>query len=220
MGFAIQPRFVADPRAIPPALHGYRWGSEMPFRLEEDDFNGGEVTTIEDALEEFNTRTDLTIRQWRENDLDFVLILKGELPFGATCTSKVGRQGFEQRIICSEDRDVNIVTMVHELCHAFGIIHEHQRGDRDEHVTVHSNAPDYVKNPKYPVPHTIQNFSAEGIHHRGYDCLSISHYNFRGGTIHPKEDGCEEVGHSGWNIPPYLSDGDVATINAMVAGEL
>lgn len=36
-----------------------------------------------------------------------------------------------------DDECVNLKTVKHELMHAMGFWHEHQRSDRDEHVLIH-----------------------------------------------------------------------------------
>ena len=55
-------------------------------------------------------------------------------------------------------------TILHEMCHALGLAHEHQRRDRDRHVIVGPDAGDDV------------NYAVEGVPHGPYDPRSIMHY--------------------------------------------
>ena len=68
---------------------------------------------------------------------------------GSGCLSHVGMVGGEQRIVLNEFCGPG--TVVHEIGHAVGLWHEHQRNDRDPHVWVSScpldpNSPNYRKN--------------------------------------------------------------------------
>ena len=61
---------------------------------------------------------------------------------GGDCHSKAGRQGGGQVIVlasyCAEEH-----TLIHEILHALGLLHEHQRPDRDQYVDVNMTAANF-----------------------------------------------------------------------------
>jgi hypothetical protein len=64
-------------------------------------------------------------------------------------------------------------TLLHELGHAFGLIHEHQRADRDDFLELHA---ENIQNGFLGMQHKV-NFSRERMAKQTpYDFLSIMHY--------------------------------------------
>lgn len=61
------------------------------------------------------------------------------------CSSSVGRQGGKQ-VIHLAGGCKRIGTVVHEMMHTMGIIHEQSRPDRDDHVLVQFN---HIKKGEY-----------------------------------------------------------------------
>ena len=59
--------------------------------------------------------------------------------------------------------------VVHEIGHAIGYWHEHQRPDRDEHVNVHPSVLTNFNNRK------LSNFSVNS-YGTPYDAISVMHY--------------------------------------------
>ncbi len=93
------------------------------------------------------------IRHWNENTV-IQLVERTDQPNwvrfipGRGCLSHVGMVGGEQRVVLSEYCGPG--ADVHEIGHAVGLWHEHQRNDRDPHIWVSScpldpNIPSYVK---------------------------------------------------------------------------
>src|SRR5207244_444519 len=80
---------------------------------------------------------------------------------------------------CWEDR-----SLLHELGHAFGLIHEHQRADRDGFVEVHYEnlAPGFFGLDK------LVNFMPQnGLVRTPYDFLSVMHYSRNAGSKNGKD---------------------------------
>ncbi len=78
----------------------------------------------------------------------------------------------------------NYSTILHELGHAFGLGHEHQRPDRDNYVEVLKNN---IADPFFGL-NTKMNFSTqEGELLGSYDFLSIMHYSRKAGSKNGKD---------------------------------
>ncbi|CAH1784055.1 unnamed protein product [Owenia fusiformis] len=97
---------------------------------------------------------------------------------GSWCASNLGKIGGSQEIIIHSDC-LTFGTMVHEIGHAVGFIHEHSRPDRDDHVTIQWNRiTDDFKTQYDKEPRTFIN--TYGV---PYDYSSIMHYPDNGGTL-------------------------------------
>lgn len=106
----------------------------------------------------------------RTNESDYILFLKGDQNIVVNsewkppyCTSDV--LGFCEGISKVILRDDPWLTL-HELGHVIGLIHEHQRSDRDEHIKVPPNDND----PNWILLKDSVNFGLP------YDGRSMTHY--------------------------------------------
>ena len=152
------------------------------------------------------------IERVTNRELTFVERTSGDRVYFANdnnqgCRSFVGRMGGRQRINLEDDANCfdkpNSFgfdgSIAHELLHAVGFMHEHQRKDRNEFVRVNSNESNY--NPTY-----------DAVIRTGYDFGSIMHYflSSRLVRINFEQDfPTAEVGQR-----DRLSDLDVLTIKA------
>ena len=82
----------------------------------------------EEAIKHFDEKTNLTFVS-RSNEEAFISI-----EIKNTCSSEVGYQGRRQVLYYNGFCDVG--TMIHELGHAIGLLHEHARTDRDDYITI------------------------------------------------------------------------------------
>jgi len=118
---------------------------------------------IEQAVSMWNSKTPVTWKE-RTNESNYV-----EFKSGSGCWSYVGRIGGKQTISV-DDYCKDKGSMAHEMAHALGFLHEHQRSDRDQYVKVIED--------RIPSGSASQ-FRKEngGIFLSDYDFNSITHYN-------------------------------------------
>lgn len=104
----------------------------MPYEV-SNDFSEDQRRTITGAINHWNRRTIMRLVR-RGGQEDFVRFVPAE----DACQSSVGRIGGMQRIGCDVGDGFSMGSVVHEIGHATGYFHEHQRPDRDQFVTVNT----------------------------------------------------------------------------------
>lgn len=140
----------------------------IPYEI-DDEFNAEVRQRILDAIYEINNETNLRLRQRVEGDKHWVNFVPA-LNDRYQGTSFLGRQFYPgQKIWLQNDTNLPKGTVIHEILHSAGFIHEHNRPDRDEHINiiwrnVHiSDKTNFVR-------------SRAGITYTEYDYGSIMHY--------------------------------------------
>lgn len=134
-------------------------GPIIPFEIDANFDNPARIlTAIRDHWEE-QTNVRFVRRNGQSN---FILFRNGQ-----RCSSPTGQQGGMQSVTCAPDGSVS--SIVHEIGHASGLIHEHQRSDRDTFVQVQKANIE---------PGREHNFGriANSINSTEYDLRSIMHY--------------------------------------------
>lgn len=126
---------------------------------------------IKNAFKMFRQRTCIKFVP-RSNQRDYVSIERSS----NGCWSTVGRVGGRQVLNLQKDSCFRrIGTILHELMHAIGFLHEHTRYDRDQFVDI------YYLNVRFDA---ISNFWKESkdetrTYGIGYDLGSVMHYSQR-----------------------------------------
>jgi hypothetical protein len=122
-------------------------------------------TRIMDAITYYNQNTPLKW-QARTNEANFVHYMRSTVGDGV-CYSSVGMIGGEQFIhvedTCGEP------TMIHEMGHTVGFYHEHERRDRNRHVTVRFENIDKNQFGEF-------NIASAGQDAAAYEYASLMHY--------------------------------------------
>jgi hypothetical protein len=175
------------------------------------------VNNINDAINAFNAANTITWRPKRAGDRDWVdfvarpQLCQDEQGNETVCGfSSLGRVGQGQQIIYSLPTSsvlpLNTGVFIHEMGHAVGLSHEHNRADRDDFVRI---------NRAGIIPGFEGNFDKRGGHTLEigpYDYGSITHYRrdefARDGmeTVIPLDDSATIGQRAG------LSTGDVAVL--------
>jgi len=95
-----------------------------------NDFNGREIVKIGKALKAFHDNTCIRFA-WRKNEADYISIENW-----SGCWSSFGRTGGRQALSLERSGCVHHGVIQHEILHALGFHHEHNRSDRDAYVKI------------------------------------------------------------------------------------
>ena len=110
-------------------------GGIIPYVIEPG-FTEEALQDIQAAIDHWNAQTVLTLTP-RTAEPDFVRFLPESFdPSDQACRANLGRVGGEQSIWLVDPEGCGFGATVHEIGHAAGLGHEHQRVDRDDFVTV------------------------------------------------------------------------------------
>jgi hypothetical protein len=175
-----------------------RWPDGIvPFRVSSALPNPNRVR---DAIAEMASRTPLKFRK-HSGEEDFVTFK----PY-TEMLSDVGRRGGEQFVRISAPGTTGHV--IHEICHAVGLYHEHGRPDRDKFITI-------VKQNIRPGFEEEFQQVTDGDAVGPYDYGSIMHYGSDAFALGPTRPTIRAPKPIGQRV--RLSAGDVAAIEALYA---
>lgn len=170
---------------------------------------------IDSAIAEINQQTDACFvrMDWTliPDDVDWIMIQAG-----TGCSSFVGKiQNCSSQVI-NVAPGCYKAEVQHELMHALGAYHEHQRPDRAQHVIL-SPLNSYLSTAQWSVNFDIP---GDALSVSSYDYLSVMHYrtsafaiNAANPTVYPRDSAKAELINA---FRTGLSRGDVLTINYLV----
>lgn len=186
-----------------------RWSQgTIPYEISPD-FDAADVSRIYLAIEQYHKYTCIRLVPRTEHDIDYVVFTNDRSGCWASC----GRIGGRQQVnVQSGACTYRLGTIIHEIMHAIGFMHEQNRPDRDNWVDVYYDnirnglegnflklSPSYVKT--FDVP---------------YDYNSVMHYNAysfsKNGqpTIVPLQESGDQIGQR-----KQLSQLDIKKVNKM-----
>jgi hypothetical protein len=115
-----------------PESSGLHWpNGRVPYQLESG-FSDIERNKITTAILFFELNTCIRWVGKQNNDSNWVYITRS----GNGCVSGVGFNGVAGEKLNLGEGCFSLVTIIHEMMHRIGFIHEQSRPDRDEHVEI------------------------------------------------------------------------------------
>jgi len=144
-------------------------GGIVPFYVDETFFDKDELKKIEEAIDEFHTKTCIRFIP-RTSQMPYLYIT----PL-SRCWSEIGmpsKEGIRTLSLgpsCLERRG----TVIHELMHVLGFWHEQNRVDRDDYVTIN------WENIREGLQHNFIKYNEDKVDtlQEPYDYQSIMHYS-------------------------------------------
>lgn len=188
----------------------YLWAQRTLIYQISNSFSAAERMNIRQSMDIISQRTGCIKFKNRDREPDYVTI-----KLGNGCWSYIGERGGNQTLELSHGCANSLHTIIHELMHALGVYHEHQRYDRDRYITIHWN--------------NIQSNNLEGDMYskstsvaqvfRPFDFWSTMLYE---PTAHAKSPGLITISSkvAGQRVMynyerPVMSEGDVKTLNGL-----
>ncbi len=176
--------------------------------------SAAQIDRVNIAINHWNLNTRISLRQ-RSSAYTASALSSDYLLFkaGPGCASWVGRQGGEQTVWISDDCGSG--SIVHEIGHALGLLHEHARFDRDNHIEVLLPNVEAGK---------LANFAriSDSVRLLGeYDYDSVMHYgsHFFSGTGEPTLLPRNGVAANRIGQRQSLSTGDIRAINEIYSSD-
>ncbi len=184
---------------------GVIWPNATIFYTIDESLKGD--VRVMNALLVWNAQSPVKFKKRENNEPNYVLFIKS----ADGTNSPLGMRGGKQEIRIS-DEQTSYGAVLHEMGHAAGLIHEHSRPDRNEHVKIH--------------PECISNYNDITVSHN-YDlfrkCTTVGSFDVESimlyGSAYTFSETCADITWAdGTPIKAqrsYLSPGDVKTLEVL-----
>ncbi len=200
---------------------GDRWpGGVVPFVINRTDFeisaientandinNRISVDNILSAIEHWNSSTVIQIIPRKDHHVNFIEFAKHpDSAQGTGCATQLGFRDCGKHVVGC-DMGVSVVsveTAIHEIGHVVGLVHEHQRHDRDPHVIVDLSIIGQ---------RSLKDYEKSGTSVGNYDFNSVMHYGARFDGGFSARNAVKLGGNR------HLSDGDRRTISHLYSSQ-
>lgn len=117
------------PQSVAVSGPGLRWlDNTLKYRIDPQLPDQGRIAAAIDAWQQ---GTRVKFLPAGSDDADFVYFTTGN-----GCSSAVGRRGGQQNITLADGCAIR--QTIHEIGHALGLLHEHDRSDRDNYITLNT----------------------------------------------------------------------------------
>ena len=133
-------------------------------------FSSSQRSTILRAMSDIQRDTDGAVRFVKRNSGDRIVFANNP---NSGCYSKLGYVGGAQGVQLSNGCANNLGSVIHELGHAVGLLHEHQRCDRISYITVNTS------NLKSKGRSNFERRCSDYTNYGSFDYLSIMMYPYR-----------------------------------------
>jgi hypothetical protein len=182
-----------------------RWPNPVPYRVHPDVvFNAGAESKLNTAIAAWNMVSPLKlVHDTGKKADDFIGFKSISGGGGGGSSDSVGRVGGPQGVWADYQMTGSDITntLLHEVGHAVGLIHEHQRPDRDAFIT--SN-----RVPAWDAPKQGNiSIRTDGQAVGRYDCASLMHYRRSDDYVDPKPGRCTTLSNT-----TGLTDGDISAL--------
>ena len=144
---------------------GRRWpNGVIPYKIEIPETERVSREEVEEGIRYWNDRSGTKIRLVAvaegENPADYIVFVEA----ARACGTFAGKIGGRQEVTCDlSSDDFGAGSVIHEIGHVVGFLHEHQRPDRDQFIKVLSDGSQY-------------RVREGGLLVTSYDLCSVMHY--------------------------------------------
>lgn len=108
------------------------WGSQsVPYVIDNASFSQSERRIVVQAIRRWNQQAPTRLTP-RTTERDYLFFRRHP----RNCDSTVGRKGGRQEVLCAVGGAFGQGNVMHEIGHAMGLLHEHQRPDRNQFIFV------------------------------------------------------------------------------------
>ncbi|GFR00086.1 zinc metalloproteinase nas-12 [Trichonephila clavata] len=108
-----------------------KWRRYVPYVINKKGYSSSQIIAIKKAILKWNSQIPNIPFRPRIFESDYVMFFSG-----SGCYSNLGRVGGQQSLSLRANGCLSEGTILHEMSHTVGIIHEHNRPDRDQYIRV------------------------------------------------------------------------------------